>query len=161
MQIRHAKLSDAEKIAQLEAASFPAAEAATPESIKDRVEKYGNHFWLLIDDEGEISAFVNGLVTNKDTLEDEMYEDAASHDENGDWQMIFSVVTDPEKRHRGYAKKCLEAAIQDAKDQGRKGLVLTCKDHLVGFYGQFGFENEGFTGSTHGGVDWNQMRLTF
>lgn len=33
MQIRHAKLSDAEKIAQLEAASFSAAEAATPESL--------------------------------------------------------------------------------------------------------------------------------
>lgn len=46
-------------------------------------------------------------------------------------------------------------------EHGRKGLVLTCKDHLVHYYAKFGFENEGISESEHGGVRWNQMRLKF
>ena len=32
---------------------------------------------------------------------------------------------------------------------------------LVGFYAQFGYEDEGISESTHGDVVWHQMRLTF
>ena len=45
--------------------------------------------------------------------------------------------------------------------QGRRGLVLTCKDRLVHYYAKFGFVSEGVSSSTHGGVVWYQMRLTF
>lgn len=52
--------------------------------------------------------------------------------------------------------------IADAKEQGRKGLVLTCKDRPVHYYAKFGFADEGVTDkSTHGNVSWHQMRLTF
>ena len=52
--------------------------------------------------------------------------------------------------------------IADAKEQGRKGLVLTCKKRLVHYYAKFGFADEGVTDkSTHGNVSWHQMRLTF
>ena len=60
-----------------------------------------------------------------------------------------------------YAGELLKRAIADAKDQGRKGLVLTCKDRLVHYYAKFGFENEGVSESVHGNVVWNQMRLKF
>ena len=39
--------------------------------------------------------------------------------------------------------------------------MLTCKEQLVHYYGKLGFENEGMSGSTHGGVVWYAMRLTF
>lgn len=52
--------------------------------------------------------------------------------------------------------------IADAKEQGRKGLVLTCKKRLVHYYAKFEFADEGVTDkSTHGNVSWYQMRLTF
>ena len=48
------------------------------------------------------------------------------------------------------------------KAQNRASLVLTCKDKLVDYYAKFGFVNEGKSEkSQHGGVSWNQMRLTF
>lgn len=54
------------------------------------------------------------------------------------------------------------AFINDAREQERKGVVLTCKDVLVDYYAGFGFENEGQSDkSFHGGVTWNQMQLTF
>lgn len=122
---------------------------------------YGNHFWLLYDGHRLIS-FVDGFVTDDADLTDEMYENAAMHNESGAWQMIFGVNTLPAYRQHGYAGKLLQKAIADAKKQGRKGLVLTCKNRLVHYYAKFGFEDEGVTDkSTHGNVAWHQMRLTF
>ena len=80
---------------------------------------------------------------------------------HGAWQMIFGVNTLPEYRKQGLAGQLLRRAIADAKAQGRRGLVLTCKDRLVHYYAGFGFVSEGVSGSTHGGVVWYQMRLTF
>jgi predicted GNAT family acetyltransferase len=90
-----------------------------------------------------------------------MYADASFHNEQGDWQMIFGVNTLPQYRRQGLAAKVLERAIHDAKAQGRKGCVLTCKDKLIHYYEKFGFRNEGVSQSVHGGVTWYDMRLTF
>ena len=105
--------------------------------------------------------FVNGMVTDEPDLRDEMYEDASLHNENGAWQMIFGVDTIPEYRCRGCAAALLNHVICEAKAQGRKGLVLTCKDKLVHYYAKFAFVSEGISGSTHGNVVWYQMRLSF
>ena len=95
-------------------------------------------------------------------MTDEMYEKAYMHNENGAWQMIFGVNTLPEYRRHGYAGELIRYAINDAKNQGRAGLVLTCKKKLIPFYARFGFVDEGVSDkSTHGNAVWHQMRLTF
>ena len=160
MNIRHAKMDDVKELARIEGISYPAAEGASEESIGKRVQAFPEHFWLLEED-GKIRSFINGMVTNMRDLTDVMYDDAGLHDENGAWQMIFSVVTDPDSRGRGCAGRVMEQVIADAKEQGRHGIVLTCKEHLLSFYSRFGFVNEGKSQSEHGGVTWYQMRLTF
>lgn len=160
LQIRPATAADADALAAVEAACFPPAEAATREELAQRVGRYGNHFWLMTRN-GRLIAFADGMVTDAPDLADEMYADASLHDEAGAWQMIFGVNTLPEYRRRGCAAALLERAIADARAQGRRGLVLTCKDALVPYYAKFGFVCEGASESTHGGVPWNQMRLTF
>ena len=160
MEIRKGTLKDLEAIAAVEAACFPAAEAATAEEFAGRLQQYGNHFWLLWERE-RLLAFVDGFCTDWPDLTDEMYADASLHRENGAWQMIFGVNTIPACRRQGYAGQLLQQAIADARAQGRKGLVLTCKEALVHYYAKFGFVNEGISGSTHGGVVWYQMRLKF
>ena len=160
MQIRTAVPADLQGIVNIEAECFPAAEAATEASLSGRLASYPNHFWVQLDGDRMIG-FVNGMVTDEPDLRDEMYEDASLHNENGAWQMIFGVDTIPEYRCRGCAAALLNHVICEAKAQGRKGLVLTCKDKLVHYYAKFGFVNEGVSQSTHGNVAWNQMRLTF
>ena len=90
-----------------------------------------------------------------------MYADASFHNEQGAWQMIFGVNTLPAYRKRGLAGQVLERVIADARAQGRKGCVLTCKDKLIHYYEKFGFQNEGVSESVHGGVVWYDMRLEF
>ena len=160
MEIRTATFKDLDAVSAVEAACFPAAEAATPAEFAERLRHYGGHFWLMFDSE-KLIGFVDGMVTDKADLSDDLYAQASLHDENGAWQMIFGVNTLPEYRRQGVAAALLVRAIADAKAQGRKGLVLTCKDKVVHYYAKFGFVSEGVSESTHGGVVWYQMRLTF
>ena len=145
MNIRRGKIQDLKKITVIEAECFPASEAATEESFKGRLTVYPDYFWILEED-GKIVSFVNGMVTDSPNLSDEMYENPHLHNPEGEWQMVFGVNTLPDYRKRGYAEKLLNEMIKDA---------------LVHYYSKFGFKNEGVSESTHGGVVWYEMRLVF
>lgn len=160
MEIRTADIKDLEAVAAVEAACFPAAEAAGKQVLRERLTVYPDHFWLLLE-EGKLIGFVDGMVTDQADLTDEMYENAQMHRESGQWQMIFGVNTLPDFRRQGCAARLLTRAIADAKAQGRAGLVLTCKDRLIAYYEKFGFESEGISQSVHGNAVWYQMRLKF
>lgn len=159
--IRKGTKEDAEILSKVEATCFPPNEAATSKEIQERLNVYANHFLLLFEEDRLIS-FIDGFCTNQRDLTDEMYSDASMHDEDGDWQMIFGLNTLPDYQRQGNAAKIMNAMIIDlARQEKRKGLVLTCKDRLVPYYSQFGFKNEGVSSSVHGGVVWYQMRLEF
>ena len=160
MRIRLATIDDLNEITKVEALCFPKAEAATKESFRKRLEVFPNHFWLL-EDSGRIVSIVNGMVTDLEILQDEMFENALMHNENGAWQMIFGAETVPSYRRQGCMERLLKHVIEEVQFQGRKGLVLTCKEGLVHYYEKFGFVNEGKSESTHGGAVWFDMRLTF
>lgn len=160
VKIRNAAMTDLDAITAVEAECFPAAEAATRADFEKRLAVYPEHFWVLTE-AGKIIGFVNGMVTDEPDLADEMYENAAMHKADGRWQMIFGVNTLPAYRRRGYAEMVLKRVIEDAKEQGREGLVLTCKEQLLHYYGKLGFVNEGVSRSVHGNVTWYQMRLRF
>ena len=49
MEIRNATMDDLQAIAAVEAACFPAAEAATAEEFAGRLAHYAGHFWLLFE----------------------------------------------------------------------------------------------------------------
>ena len=69
--IRTATLADLDAVAAVEAACFPAAEAATRAELADRLAHYGGHFWLMFDG-GALIAFVDGMVTDRADLTDDL-----------------------------------------------------------------------------------------
>lgn len=160
MEITTAALADLDALADIEAACFPAAEAAAREEIEERLRVYAAHFYIARE-KGAAIGFIDGMVTDEKDLLDELYADAARHDEKGAWQMIFGLNTLPAYRRRGVAAALIEAMCAAARAQGRRGVVLTCKERLLPYYAKFGFVDEGVSDSTHGGVVWHQMRLTF
>lgn len=160
MIIRTASVQDLDDIAQVEALCFPPAEAADQSSIQRRLSVFPDRFWLLWEGDTLVS-FVNGMLTDLPDLSDEMYENASLHSPEGTWQMIFGVDTIPAFRRQGCAERVLKYAIDQCRKENRRGLVLTCKKHLLHFYAKFGFQNEGISPSVHGNVTWYQMRLTF
>ena len=160
MIIRHARMSDLDELLQIENACFPKEEAVSREALEQRLKTFPDHFWLM-EMTGSIVGFVNGMATDERELRDEMYSDASLHNDRGAWQMIFGVDTIPQYRNRGYASQLITRLIEDSRADGRRGVVLTCKQHLIKYYEKFGFVNEGISSSVHGGAVWYSMRLEF
>ncbi|WP_294852563.1 GNAT family N-acetyltransferase [uncultured Oscillibacter sp.] len=161
MNIRTAQMADLKALTAVEAACFPAAEAATEEDFAARLRVYPNHFWLLEAEDGGIVSFVNGMATDEETIRDEMFADASLHREDGAWQAIFGVNTLLDYRNRGLAARLLRSAEQDARLSGRRGCILTCKAALLPWYESLGYRNRGVSESVHGGAVWYDMTLEF
>ena len=158
MEIRTAAPQDLPAVTRLEALCFPPAEAAPEAAFRDRLAACPQTCWLLW--EGDtLLAMVNGMTVQTPDLTDAMYETTALHDPAGPWLMIFGVDTHPDHRRRGYAGRLLRHAIQAARDQGRAGVVLTCKERLLPYYATCGFVSEGVSAAVHGGAVWYLMRL--
>lgn len=160
MHIRKANLADLDTLTAIEAACFPAAEAASRESFENRLKVYPDYFWV-IEENSVVMGFLNGPVIDQNIIEDEMFADATCHNPDGEWQTVFGINTLPEYRRRGLGKLMMQAMIDTAKAEGRRGCVLTCKDKLVHYYGGCGFVSLGVSQSTHGGAVWNDMVLEF
>ena len=78
MRIRTATQDDLDAICRVEAICFPASEAGTRESFAARLKVFPRHF-LLLEDEGRLIGFVNGMVTDDRTISDVMFEQAELH----------------------------------------------------------------------------------
>lgn len=160
MKLRTASITDIEKIYQLEQMCFPKEQAASRQALIDRLNIFPNHF-LVIEEDNQIIAMINGMVCNQEELTDNLYVISSLHDEKGAWQMVFGLDTHPLYRKQGLASQLLTEFIQQAKEQKRKGVILTCVAQMVGFYERFGFVNKGVSVSTHGAVEWYLMKLIF
>ena len=64
VNIRYATMADLDDIASVESVCFPVLEAATKEEFEQRIKYYGNHFWLMFDND-KLIAFVDGFVTEE------------------------------------------------------------------------------------------------
>lgn len=159
-EIRTATPEDLDAIMAVETECFPPAEAASRDQVANRIAEHPDDVWLLFDGD-ELASSVTACATDHPDITDENYADATLHTDDGDWQKVLSVITDPDHRSKGYASKLLEECIASAKKQGKAGLVLACKDHKIGYYEKLGFVSEGISESDHGGATWYQMRLTF
>ena len=158
IKIRMAVKDDVEKIVAIEQECFPPAEAAERETLYKRFSAFSENF-IVVEKDGEIIGFINGCTTDKPDLPDELYHNPFLHKADGEYQTVFGLDVLPQYRKKGIAGKLLEKMIELSKNRGRKGIILTCKDHLVHYYEKFGFENQGVSASTHGGAKWNNMFL--
>ncbi len=160
MQIRLANENDIEAMIQIEQIGFPPAEAAKEEDIRERFRVFPENF-IVAEKDGKVIGFVNGCTTNQPELPDELYHDVSLHKPDGTYQTVFGLNVLPEYRREGIAALLVNELIRLSKERGRKGIVLTCKDHLVHYYERLGFEHQGVSASVHGGSKWNDMLLIF
>ena len=158
--IRKVKPEDLERVTAVDAACFPAAEAAGRDSLKARIEAFPDSF-LVAEKDGQLVGFINGCVTDERTIRDEMYEDSSLHRPDGRYQSVFGLDVIPQERRRGIAELLMRTLIEDARKKGRAGMILTCKDRLIHYYEKFGYVNQGLSESVHGNAVWYDMLLEF
>ena len=158
IKIRNVNQLDLEAVTKLESICFPPDEAATRDSFKRRIDTFPESFFIGELD-GKIVGVVNGCMSNSPVIFDEMFSDDKMHIKDGENQVIFGLLVHPDYQRKGIAEKLLNHIISKSKERGKKAVILTCKDKLIHYYGKFGFENMGVSGSTHGGAVWYDMVL--
>lgn len=158
--IRNVIIEDLPAVTGVERECFPAAEAASESAIKQRILTFPESFFVA-EKEGLIIGFINGCATNKKAIFDELYQDTSLHDPQGDYQTVFGLDVIKSYRNQGIAAKLMQHMIIAAKEAGRQGITLTCKEHLIHYYEKFGYANNGVSESVHGGAVWYDMLLEF
>lgn len=156
--IRTATKNDLDYVTAIEATCFPAAEAAKRDIIKERLQAYSKGFFIGEVD-GEIVGFINGGAFDAETIKDEFFEDMNLHKDTNPALVIFGLDVHPEHQKKGYAAELMNHFIEFAKIDGKDRVLLTCKEHLIHYYGKFGYINHGVSESIHGGAKWYDMTL--
>lgn len=159
-RIRQVTMEDLDRVTEVEAMCFPAAEAAGRQAFLERIQCFPDCFFVA-EIGGEIVGFINGAATDSRVIVDEMFEDGSLHNPSGAYQSIFGLDVAPQWQHRGIAGELMRYMIEDARRRERRGLILTCKDRLIGFYEGFGYKSLGVSQSVHGGAVWYDMILEF
>lgn len=159
-KIRMVTENDIDEVTAVEAVCFPEAEAAVRASFEHRIKTFPDSFFVAEED-GKIIGFINGCATDDRVICDEMFADSGYHKPDGAYQSIFGLDVLPDYRNQGIAAGLMNYMIGDAREKGRKGLILTCKDRLIHYYEKFGYRNMGISASTHGGAVWYDMILEF
>ncbi|ETI90372.1 GNAT family N-acetyltransferase [Clostridium butyricum] len=160
MNIRLATKEDLNEIIKIESICFPEAEAAKESDFQKRFDAFKENF-IIAEDNGKIIGFINGCTTDLPKLPDELYHNVQLHKKHGDYQTIFGLNVLPDYRRNGVAAQLMNYFIELSKERGKKGMVLTCKNHLIHYYEKFGFKHQGVSASEHGGAVWNDMVLIF
>ncbi len=158
INIRSITINDLDMVTSIEATCFPAAEAASKSSFRDRMTVYPEGFFVA-ELEGEMIGFINGALTNSMTIYDEQFTSMEHHTPDGENLAIFGLDVLADYQKRGFAGQLINHYIKFAKKQAYKRVILTCKKELVDYYAKFGFVKDGLSLSTHGGAEWFDMTL--
>lgn len=154
--IRNVKMTDLEAVVEIERQCFPAAEAAEKEAIRERMSAFPENFFVAkVAD--QMVGFINGCTTNSPVIYDEMFHDTSHHNPSGEIVAVFGLDVIEAYRCQGIASNLMKTFIKNARNQGKKAVILTCKAHLLDYYEGFGFVNDGISKSTHGGAVWYDM----
>jgi len=115
-------------ISEMEAASYPADEAASPAGIKFRLQHAGRYF-LIAEREGELLGFVNGTLTTSATLTDKSME---KHEPDGSMLCIHSVCVSEKFRRQRIATNMLREYVERVREMPEiKSIALICKAQSI------------------------------
>ena len=149
-------MSDWEEILAIEQLNFPAAEAASSEVLKERIEQIPDPF-LLAELHGELAGYIVGPAVQARYLTDDLFSNVGVNPSEGGFIAVQSLSIHPDFQRQGVGTLLLAALKETAVQQNRQGISLTCHDELIPYYEMSGFVHEGISDSTHGGTIWSNM----
>lgn len=157
-EFREIRSEEAEQAVQIEQICFPPNEACTEKMMLERVAAIPELFLVAADREtGKIAGLINGLATDRESLQDDFFRDASLHNPQGRNVMILGVEVLPEYQGKGIAKELMYQYLRKEQERGRKMVVLTCLESKIKMYEKMGFRNLGIAQSVRGGEQWYEM----
>eukprot|EP00752_Nemacystus_decipiens_P014708 g13098.t2 len=164
LEMRYLSESNLEAAVDIETASYPEDEAASPENMRFRRANAGAFFLEATLKEsggggeaGELAGFVCGTLSQGEELS---HESMHLHDPDGATLCIHSVAVAEKFRRRGFATSMLKAYVENVAltQLGVRRICLIAKAGLLGMYASAGFSLKGLSPVVHGKDPWFEMR---
>ena len=162
MIIRQARLTDLDRIFEIELENF-SIEEAIPRSVFEAHLKEIKTSFLVAEKDGEILGYIEGPVVPHRYLQDQSfteeikdYSHQNSHQKGG-YISVTCLSIAKEAQALGIGRKLLTALKEVALEHEREGINLTCHDYLISYYERHVFVNEGKSKSTFAGEEWYDM----
>ena len=156
IRIRQAALSDWEEILAIEQLNFPAAEAASSEVLKERIEQIPDTF-LLAELHGQLAGYIVGSAVQTRYLTDDLFSKVGVNPSEAGFIAVQSLSVHPDFQRQGVGTLLLAALKETAVQEHRQGISLTCHDELIPYFEMNAFVHEGISDLTHGGSVWSNM----
>ncbi|CAE7193666.1 unnamed protein product [Symbiodinium necroappetens] len=164
LAFRRVRKEDLEACASLEAASYPADEAASPENLALRQRVANDFFWGAFEkSNGSLVGFVCGTCAAGTSLTHESME---KHVPGGELLCVHSVVVQKHLRRKGVASAMLReylravAALHAAPGSSPpRACALIAKAGLVSLYVNAGFQLVGLSPVVHGADPWFELQV--
>ena len=99
------------------------------------------------------------MHSSSEVFLDAFFTNASLQEENAKNCYLLSLEVRPEYRGRGIASQLMNRYQDKEKARGTERIYLTCHEHLIPFYEDFGYEHIGPSPSTWGGEPWEDMVL--
>ena len=155
IRIRQADLSDWEEILAIEQLNFPAAEAASSEVLKERIEQIPDTF-LLAELNGQLAGYIVGLAVQSPYLIDDFFSKVSANPPAG-FIAIQRLSVHPDFQRQGVGTLLIAALKETAVQQNRQGISLLCPDELIPYYEMNDFVHEGIADSSYGSAACSHM----
>ena len=157
-QLTCTKQSDASDIFVLEEASFPPDEAASFETICDRMSEAGKFFYTYRSENGELVGFINGTCILGPKI---LHESMTNHEPLGRILVIHSVTIKESMRRLKLGTRMLREYITRMKDElSIDQILLLSKANMLTFYVDCGFHLGCLSDVCHGQVG-NLMTILY
>lgn len=155
-EISTATLADVTDIIEIENACFEEGVADTTEAMIQRI-KVNSDTFLVISHKDTIIGYMNGIASNSRYVQDGMFKHCVPNEVTAPYLVVLGLALSPYYQGKGISKLLLEAFEKVALAQKRQAISLTCMAHLITFYEQAGYHNEGEATSQHGGKTWYNL----
>ncbi len=158
LSFRLAAPGDAVRCFEIENAAYEGDEGATLAKIAQRIDLFAEGF-LVLELMGEIVGFINSGCTYQVDLAKAEFKDLVGHDPAGPFVVVLSVAVHPAHQHKGYAGAMMDHFVMRMARMGKTSIHLMCKHGHIGLYSGFGFSYDKPSSSTHGGIEWHEMKM--
>lgn len=153
----HPTLNDLDQIQWIEDTVFNSLEAASKESMKERIEVINDTFVIAKTQDNQVAGFIVGPVTLERYLTDDLFTGSAANPTDAKFQQIISLAIHPDFQGLGIGKQLLKELETIDRKANRSAISLTCVENLIAYYEAHGFVNEGRSNSQLAGEEWYNM----
>lgn len=154
-----AQLADLDEIMVIENSGFTADEAASRDSMRERIEQISDTFVVAKNNAEAVLGYIVGPADQQRYIADELFETTTPNQAGDRYQTVLSLAVSPDYQKQGIAGQLLTELARIARAQNRDAITLTCLERLVPFYEKNGYQNEGVSASAHAGETWYNMVL--